>query len=249
MTDIQFYNSFKFNIYHFNRYRMTDNSGGSDCHFLARMLKGNARIAADDRTIYLKSGDVFYIPKNLRYKSYWHPDENGELSFSSFGFEYMPTNVSYSLQKVNVPDISLIEKLENKPCVTMDSVALLYTVLSQIIDNLDVSGVFSGSLVVQKSLEYLTANPSMSVPELAKLCGVSESGLYKLFKKHLNMTPVDMRHKILTDKATDLLVSTDLSIEEISAALGFSSSSYFRKVLFAQCGKSPSEIRKDARSV
>jgi len=51
---------------------------------------------------------------------------------------------------------------------------------------------------------------------------------------------------VLCKKSIDLLQTTDLPIEEISGMMGFSSSSYFRKVLKEHTGKTPHEIRKDA---
>ena len=60
------------------------------------------------------------------------------------------------------------------------------------------------------------------------------------------MTPHALRQKILVEKAVELLTTTDIPIEEVSDRLGFSSSSYFRKILFAQTGKTPSAIRKEA---
>jgi AraC-like DNA-binding protein len=81
---------------------------------------------------------------------------------------------------------------------------------------------------------------------VADHCGISESGLYALFKKQLGKTPNDIRAEALCQKAIGLLTTTNKSVQEISDMVGFSSTSYFRKVLRKYTGKTPLGIRKDA---
>ena len=75
------------------------------------------------------------------------------------------------------------------------------------------------------------------------MCSLSEPHLYYLFKKAGEVTPNEYRQKSLCDRAVELLITTDNSVEAISDMLGFSSSSYFRKILKKHTGKSPREIR------
>lgn len=81
--------------------------------------------------------------------------------------------------------------------------------------------------------------------QVASYCGVSQTALYNAFRQQLGITPNGMRQGILCEAARELLVTTGLSVEEISSRLGFSSSSYFRKVLFQHTGKTPLAIRKE----
>lgn len=249
MTDTQFYKSFTFNIFKFNKHRMTDCNKGSRHHYFARLIKGKARIVSAENTVLLDPGDVFYIPKDLVYKSYWYPDEKGELAFSSFGFSFLPTDRKYKLQILENIDVKPIETLENTAEVTPLTISLLYSFFAKNQHKMETKPVSSGEMIVQNAVEILNSQPYTSVPKLATLCNVSESGLYKLFKQHLSKTPVDVKHQVLAQKATDLLITTDLPVEEISRTLGFSSSSYFRKTLFEQTGKTPLEIRKKSKTV
>jgi len=47
--------------------------------YFASMEKGTARIVTKDKTISIKEGDIFYIPKSLGYQSYWYGNE--EVAF------------------------------------------------------------------------------------------------------------------------------------------------------------------------
>lgn len=86
-----------------------------------------------------------------------------------------------------------------------------------------------------------------TMKDVATHCKISESGLYPIFQKVFQKTPLEMKQEILCEKAVQLLTTTDLSVEEISNRLLFSSSSYFRKILRKYTGKTPREIRKESR--
>ena len=88
---------------------------------------------------------------------------------------------------------------------------------------------------------------SFKVSDVAEYCNVSVSGLYAIFKKSAGLTPIKLKHRILVEKATELLTTTDIPIEEISRKLGFGTSGYFRKIVFDVTGKTPRKIRKSAR--
>ena len=251
MTDAQFYKSFRFRLFSFNRYHATDNSQGSPQHYFAKLIRGTAKICTDTETLHLKAGDIFYIPRGLPYHSYWYLDDEGENAFYSFGFDYLPSDEkAYRLQIVPCSDEAraMLDAIEQELTVSPSSIGRLYSFLGAV-DHRMMAQTAIRSKTVDRALRFMRANDRYAVADVAAHCGVSESGLYAAFKKHLGKTPIEMRHRILTDRAVELLSSTDLSVEDISDRLGFSSSSYLRKVLKAEIGQSPREIRKRAQAV
>ena len=86
-----------------------------------------------------------------------------------------------------------------------------------------------------------------SIPQLAKICNMSESRFYVVFNEATGMTPIKMKHKIQTAKAELMLLNTDLSIDEIAHNLGFESTAHFRKIFNEHFGYSPKEARKNAK--
>ena len=98
-------------------------------------------------------------------------------------------------------------------------------------------------LVVNKASRFMEIDPHMPISEIARNCGMSESGLYAAFRQN-GTTPVDVRQRMLCEKAVTILLSTDMTVEGISEKLGFSTPAYFRRVLKKQLGKTPKEIRK-----
>ncbi len=250
MNDTKFFKSFTFNLFQYKFYRTTDMTKGCLVHYLAQIINGSAKIVTKDQTLTLKKGDVFYIPKNLSYRSYWYP-ENENVSFYSFGFEFFPAaNTSYNLQKLNLTngESALLDTLCDDITVTPQTIGRLYYLMGETAPRM-ITNEHYACKTVNLALEFMQQNIDYTIADVAKKCGVSESGLYIKFKNHLGKTPVTVRQEVLTDRAKEMLSNTDLSIEQISAALGFSSSSYFRKIFYAHTKLTPTAYRKESRSI
>ena len=76
---------------------------------------------------------------------------------------------------------------------------------------------------------------------------ISKSVLYNLFRENYGMTVKDYINEKRVKKAEHLLLSTDLSIDNISQLSGFSGVSYFGKIFKCKTGKSPLKYRKEVR--
>lgn len=251
MNSINFFNNFYFNRYRFIKYRFTDHYSFPGCpsHFIGIMLKGTARLNTHYYSIDVKEGDVFYIPKNLLYQSRWYGDKNNEIEFFSLGFKLFPKDdtTEYTLQKLSLNEYeeNLLKDITVNLKVNLKNIGLLYSFLGSVSSRMNISITERKEENIRKAISFIQENPNSSVNDIARFCGISESGIYTTFKKVLNKTPVEVKHKILIEKACNLLTTTDMSVEEISSTLGFSSSSYFRKIMKEQCGKTPKDVRKN----
>ena len=254
MTDAEFYSSFHFNLYRTRQYRTTDLTAAPGCgeHFLARMVCGTAKIVTPTQTLHLAAGDVFYIPKGLRYRSHWYP-ENESVTFYSFGFGWFPAGegTGCALQKIDCTPaaLALLAELESDLAVSPLSIGRLYRFLGEVRPVMHAAAADAGERLVHRALEYMRQDPLCSAGDVAQHCGVGESTLYARFRRHLGQTPVEVRRRILAEKAGELLATSDLSVEEISDRLGFSSPSWFRKVFRAQTGCTPTAWRKNTGSI
>ena len=98
------------------------------------------------------------------------------------------------------------------------------------------------SLRIQPAVDHIAANFTrpISIPELAKLCYISESQLRRLFKKELGMTPVEYKNTLLVRSARELLGAGDGTVSEIAAVLGFESIYSFSHFFKRETGLAPS---------
>jgi len=103
----------------------------------------------------------------------------------------------------------------------------------------------SGKLVdgIEKYIRENLGEPH-SVYSICNVFKISNSQLYRAFRKHLKMTVVEYITELRIEEARRMLKdSTDDHIKDISAKLGFSDQFYFSKVFRSITGMSPSEYR------
>lgn len=247
MNNIQFSDSFHFSTFRREKYSYTDNRGGSPDHFIAYMHSGHCRIVTETYTVEIQEGDVFYIPYGIPYQSYWYGSDL--ICFDSYAFRFFPDSEEYDYPVQRIPHneeiLSLINRLySGNHRTTCATIGTLYTLMSLLLPQMKVSHISRSKALISTAEKYLYNHPDVRASELAKHCGISESCLYAAFRHGAGMTPNELRQRVLTQKAEELLVSTDLSVETISEMLHFSSSSYFRKILKKHTGMTPEEIRK-----
>ena len=256
MNNISFYNTFSFKRYSYTGYRHTDNSRGITTHYVGLITSGKVRFVSDRREeLVLREGDYFYLPKDMRYHSYWSGDASKQdgIEWYSFSFEYFPleTDVRYKAQKLSPSEQQkrIFEQIASDMRVSAKTVGWLYVFLGELITDMEPTERAVTDALLTKAMRYISEHPDLKVPELAKHCGISESGLYAFFKKNVGATPIEVKNRMKADEAVVLLESTGLSVEQISARLGFSTSAYFRKVIKEQTGKTPLRIRKEAKNI
>ena len=139
MKEIDFYNKFEFNIYKFNRYHHTDNSKTPVAkHYFGCLIKGTAKIKSQNEELLLHPNEIFYIPKGLRYQSFWFGENEKEVKFYSFGFEFPPSDESFVLQKINCSKKAqkIFDEMCEKTRQNKKSIGKLYYFFEEIADGM-----------------------------------------------------------------------------------------------------------------
>lgn len=95
--------------------------------------------------------------------------------------------------------------------------------------------------------EYMENNywKQFSINDYAKLFNMSIPAFIRNFKKEFNSTPHSYLNNIRLTQAQNLLLTTNLSIAEISLQIGFTDPLYFCKFFKKQTNLSPSVYRKN----
>ena len=87
----------------------------------------------------------------------------------------------------------------------------------------------------------------ISLADIAASGAVGQSKCCKLFAQYVQRTPNTYLTQYRLDKSTTLLKSTDMTVAEIAAAIGFGGSSYYAEAFRRWCGKSPTQYRHESR--
>ena len=84
---------------------------------------------------------------------------------------------------------------------------------------------------------------TLSFDEIARLVGLSQRQLQRMFKYYLDVTPTHYYLQLRLRRARELLLQTGMSIMSVTVACGFQSSCHFSKAYRNQFGRSPSSER------
>lgn len=106
------------------------------------------------------------------------------------------------------------------------------------------------SPAIARVIEYLSLNYSQEIPlsALAELTHFSESHLKRKFKEETGSTISQYITKMRCDKAAELLLSSELPVQEISFFVGYPDNNYFVKVFKRQLGMTPTDYRKSNKA-
>ena len=99
---------------------------------------------------------------------------------------------------------------------------------------------------VDKVISFIEENldKNLTVEYISKCTNLSKSVIYKDFRNNYNCTLKEFVNKKRIEKSIRFLENTNMSIEEISAKAGFSSSAYYAALFKKAKGLSPLKYRK-----
>lgn len=238
--------------------RQVNRPNGRKDYLLYYVAKGTNHVFLDKETIVEEGSFIIFKPfekqchiqKDKAMSEFYFIHFNAPETFDLFNFE---SSTAYKIQPSSkVRDLfeEVIEELRLKPPFyeKMCSIKLL-NILALLERKIEKESKPKGfyadkiSFVLQKmNKEY---DKNFSLEEFAEMCNISRFHFLRIFKSLVGCTPIEYRNEIRLDHAKELLMDTDLSIEEISEKVGYSTSSYFCDAFKKKYKKSPSRYRKE----
>jgi AraC-like DNA-binding protein len=124
-----------------------------------------------------------------------------------------------------------------------DLSALFDRLLIEIGRVLSTEGTGIGRL--HKSVRYLNENFSENIKmtELAKMENMCMTTFNLHFKKYVGVTPTKYIIKLRMQLAVDLLLNSDLTIQEIASRCGYNDYNFFTKIFKNEFGMPPTKYR------
>lgn len=99
---------------------------------------------------------------------------------------------------------------------------------------------------IGRAISYINKHyaQDMTLADCAALSNMSRHHFLRVFFQITGATPMEYRNNIRIEHARELLLDSDLSVEEIGFSLGFSSASYFSSAFKKKYGISPKQYRQ-----
>ena len=204
----------------------------------------------------VSAGDVVFLPADTSYTIYT-------------AGEYHHYTVNFTLHKENSCDVfdgeeiiilssngkkyylntfrALAEAWQKKEAgYQMRAVGMLYELLASLIEEKRSSmPLGSGHRKILPAKEYIDADPtrSVTIEELAAICGMSMTAFRRSFLAAIGQTPMRYRDSKLIALAKERLISGYFSVAEVAEYLGFEDASYFGRFFKKHTGKTPGEYK------
>lgn len=234
-------------------------------HLLHICTKGSGSFYANDYRYHIKKGQGFLIyPNEL---TFYQADEHTPWSYvwiavSGEEVEKFLTLIGLSKQNpiFHCPDTeriaSYIEDIMQHNTLSYSNEIYIEGVLMQLLSYLIESANTpykedqkNANIYINKAISYIHKNYQnpITVQEIADYLSLNRSYLTELFAKTVHFSPQQFLMKFRITKATEFLVDTELSIENIAYSCGYSNIYSFSKVFKKITGYSPSAYRKNKR--
>ncbi len=103
---------------------------------------------------------------------------------------------------------------------------------------------------ISTGIELIESDPlcELTVEEIAQACNVSTCYFRRLFKEYAGKSPLEYRMELRLNMAKSMLESGESTLEYISEALGFESTSYFCRIFKRKFGITPGQYRNGSAS-
>ncbi|OGV64749.1 MAG: hypothetical protein A2283_22920 [Lentisphaerae bacterium RIFOXYA12_FULL_48_11] len=102
------------------------------------------------------------------------------------------------------------------------------------------------SPMIEKASHFIEQNytSAISIRETARKSGMSYTAFIRAFRRYQGVKPVRFLMQVRTRQAADLLVNTNLPIEDVAEKTGFPNRAYLSRVFKKITGTSPALFRK-----
>ena len=220
-------------------------------HHLILTLEGEGKAEIDGETVTLKKNTIFFYRADVPITYYGTTSPfttcfltfQGNASLQLLDFYSFPNFVLFESGKLAKQLYDICLAADNGTREEILSVRV-YTLINDI-------GIFLNADALPRSFEkavsFIRNNyyKDISVSDISKYADVSESLLYKNFKKFLNTTPNAFIIQLRIDWAKHYLeTSPNMTITDISNAVGFSCSNYFIETFKKQENITPLQYKK-----
>ncbi len=136
---------------------------------------------------------------------------------------------------------------QEDPLLSLGLFLAFFSTLKNHVDlKADIKQVSRDFAILNTAFPFIHAHfeEKLKIQEIAEKCYVSESHFCRVFKKLTNETPVSYINNLKLRKACSLMKNSNMSIKQISAAVGFDDASYFCRFFKKRIGCSPRDYLK-----
>lgn len=224
-------------------------------HGLALFVEGESRFDfLNDKTVYVKAGQMIYLPKHSDYNS---TDAPGTVCIAvNFELEedqmFAPFVMNSNFGDKYRPYFEKLLQLWMKPQAghLNGCLAILYQIIYQVQqDALQEYKAYGHTRMLNNCVSYINEHitqPELSVEQTAKEAGVSPEYLRRIFKTKYGVSPREYIVNKRLELAKTMIECGEIRLSCIPFECGFTEYPYFSRLFKNKLGISPLQYSKQA---
>lgn len=238
--------------------------GLRDHYLLHHVVSGRGSYLAGGKQYAIVPGDTFlsYPDTTIAYQP--DPDDPWEyywVGFHGSDARMLLRQTDFSLQSPVVSTdfgddlrdllLQIYNSSGSQPYAQARMAGGLYLLLAYLMEHASTATASDepSTGYLRYALDFVAGNYSrdISIEEIAHSAGISRSGLYRAFVKHMGVSPVQYLTSLRIRQACSLLQRGDLTVEGVAYSVGFDDALYFSRVFRAHTGRSPRQYAQEHR--
>ena len=227
---------------------------------LQYVTEGKGYLELGGKTYEVVKGDMFFLPEGQPCKYYSDVSDPYDYYWVSFQGKY----AEHLLKMCNITQDDPVMHVNNKraekqfelmfkdmrqhklPAILM-VLSHLYALFSILIKISSVNRTFTGHYLIEEAMSYMDHHycEPVTIKDMCKNLNCDFSHFIKIFKKYQGISPKEYLESLRLTRAKLLLKENRLTVEQVSAAIGFNDYSVFYKWFKKETGRSPKKYRNE----
>lgn len=236
----------------------TDNSCGRLDYYLMHITSGKLSVRLPEGTVIVSTGDTVIFPP--KYKYFYSYAAQGE-SLSYLWVHFTGSAAGLYLEQTGFSPLPAVFPSSDDPRAQINFKAMFDIFAND--DSLRPHSLAASLLQIlvclspyhsekdrkkalTRSLRYINSSytEDIRIPDLAAMENLSNSRYHTVFKDAVGISPSAYITSLRMRHACELLRTTDMSVKQIGALVGYRDPHFFSKTFKATLGVSPAEYRK-----
>lgn len=240
-----------------------------DWYSLHFIVSGSLSFSYGNETVQLSQNDIFCLQPNIKH-SYSVHHFSPETPLQMVWFACNGAQVPALLKKIGVAENKpflrnrvtpeLLEWVNKLLTILFDrqkndelkAQANLYSIFDLLANHNEYSQEKAhNSAWLKQSIDYIHAHymEGISVAEVVRVASVHRSHFYNEFFQLLGISPRQYIINLRMERASEMLIKTDLNITEVSLSTGYSDLYSFSRAFYNYYGLSPSSFRSNRGAI
>jgi AraC-like DNA-binding protein/ligand-binding sensor protein len=161
--------------------------------------------------------------------------------------EISPAKSGNLSMEINSQNLKLVQEAKTIEELT----DIIHTIVGRVSDAISYFRGIPHAAALRKAENYIQENftRKISLKEVADIAGFSPPYFSSIFKEEMGENPSKYLNRLRVEKASHLLLETDMSLSEIAANCCFEDQSWFSKIFKTYTGISPGKYRNQGGGI